>query len=86
MKKGDVLYIYGGAIDPLFASKGMTKKFWCLCLTNIRTLGYKVIYTRSTNRITSKILYEFGSKVIKIVKITESGIKDEYVELLRLSM
>ena len=69
------MYTYGGAIDPRFGAKGLTKKLWALGIAYTRTAGYKTLYSRSTNRITTQLLLEFGGKVLKTVHITEPGVK-----------
>ncbi len=40
----------------------------------MKVAGFKVCYSRATNRISTKILTSFGAKVIKIVDIKEPGL------------
>lgn len=74
MKRGDCVYTYGGAVNLSLAHSGVTKKFWSIGLVYVKYAGFKTLYGRVTNRITTKILTSFGAKVIKTVNITEPGV------------
>lgn len=43
-------------------------------------------YGRATNRITTHLLTSFGGKIVKTVNISESGVKGEYMELIRIDL
>ena len=86
MKRGDCLYNYSGGVNPEFIKGGIAKKFWSVGITKVKYAGFKVMYLRATNRISSHLLKGFGAKVINTVEITEPGVKGEFMELLRLDM
>lgn len=56
LKKGEALYNYGGTLDPKYANAGVTKKLWALGCVYAKVAGWKTVYSRASNRITSKIL------------------------------
>lgn len=74
VKRGDVLYNFGGAIDPKYMNARISTKFWSLGITYVRLAGYKYFYGRGTSRHSSKILYNFGGKKIKTLDVQEEGI------------
>lgn len=74
LKRGEVIYNYGGAVKPKYANGRISTKFWSIGLIYAKTAGFKLYYGRATNRITTKLLTGFGGKIIKTVKITEPGV------------
>ena len=86
IKRGEYMYNYGGAVKPKYANGGISKKFWSIGLIYLKTSGYKVYYGRATNRITTHLLTSFGGKIVKTVTINETGVKGQYMELVRLDL
>ena len=70
IKRGDVIYNYGGAVTTEFINGGISRKFWAMALTYVKTAGFKFVYFRITSRASTHLLVSFGAKVINIVHIT----------------
>lgn len=70
LKRGDVIYNYGGAVKPQYAKGGISTKLWATGLIYAKYAGFKLYYGRATNRITTKLLTGFGGIILKTVKIT----------------
>jgi hypothetical protein len=62
------------AVKIEHAHGGITTKFWSLGLTYLKYSGYKVLLSRASNRITTKLIKLFGGEVVKTVMIREPGL------------
>lgn len=65
---------------------GISKKFWATGLLYAKYSGYKFVFFRATNRISSRLLVSLGGKVINTVHITEPGVDGEYMELIKTDL
>ncbi len=62
------------AVKIEHAHGGITTKFWSLGLAYLKYSGYKVLLSRASNRITTKLIKLFGGEVVKTVMIREPGL------------
>lgn len=58
-----------------YANSRVSKQFWAMGLSYLKCAGYKVCYMRATNRVSTKVLIQFGAKVIKKLDITQEGLE-----------
>lgn len=49
VKRGEMVVGVFGVIDPDYASKGYSIKFWWMCLAIGKAAGWKTYYCRSSN-------------------------------------
>lgn len=55
-KRGEIVVGVYGVIDPDYASKGYSLKFWWLCMAVGKACGWKTYYSRSSNIYSRKAL------------------------------
>jgi hypothetical protein len=49
IKRGETVVGVYAVIDPAYASKGYSIKFWWQCLAIGKSVGWKTYYSRSSN-------------------------------------
>lgn len=69
IKRGDFMYNFGGAVKPKYAKGGISTKLWSQGVLCMKLSGYKELYVRATNRITTKLISSFGGVVVKTINI-----------------
>jgi hypothetical protein len=59
--KGDIVYGPYGVIDPEFANKGYSLRFWWQCMAVGKAAGWKFYYSRISNIYSLKLLQKLGA-------------------------
>lgn len=64
-KLGDIVYGLYAVIDPDYASKGYSIRFWWESLLIAKAMGFKYYYSRLSSPISLKILQKMGAEILK---------------------
>ncbi len=54
-----------GVIDPDYAAKGYSLKFWWQCVAIGKAAGWKTYYSRASNIYSRKGLERLGAEIVK---------------------
>ncbi len=74
-KRGEIVVGAFGVIDPDYASKGYSIKFWWMCTAVGKASGWKTYYSRSTNPYSRKALERLGAVAVKEYELVEGDVK-----------
>lgn len=64
LKKGDAIYGLYAVIDPDYANKGYSLRFWWQCLSVGKVGGWKYYYSRISSPISLKMVQKLGAEVV----------------------
>lgn len=77
MQRGTVVYSMYAVIDPEYAKKGYSLRFWWQLFSAAKLVGFHVCYSRITSPVSLKMLQKLGADIVNQVEYTEDGLKEK---------
>lgn len=76
--KGDLIYGLYAVIDPDYANKGYSLRFWWQCLAVGKVAGWKYYYSRISSPISLKMVLKLGAEVVGETEFVDGDFKEKF--------
>ncbi len=74
-KKGDLIYGLYAVIDPDYANKGYSLRFWWQALSVGKVAGWKYYYSRISSPISLKMVQKLGAEIVAQADFVDGDFK-----------
>jgi hypothetical protein len=77
-KKGDLIYGLYAVIDPDYANRGYSLRFWWQALSVGKVAGWKYYYSRISSPISLKMVQKLGAEVVGEAEFVDGEFREKF--------
>lgn len=77
MERGTVVYSMYAVIEPEYAKKGYSLRFWWQLFSTAKLAGFHVCYSRISSEVSLRMLQKLGAEIVNEAEYTEDGLNEK---------